>query len=339
MAERIEHLVSTVIPVYNRAALLADAVASVLAQTYRPIEILIVDDGSSDGTTAVAQALAEEHPDLVRFVRQENRGPGPARETGRQLARGEYLQYLDSDDRLHPQKFERQVALLDARPEVDIVYGITQLIDADGIVLDELLKWSGESRCALYPGLLVDRWWSTHTPLWRSEFCDRIGPWSDLRYSEDWEYEARAGALGARLDSVQTVVSFHRSHCGARETTSGRWLSFSDQVCFFEALYAGAAQAGVPADAPEMRHFVRWVFAVARAAGAARDAASAQQLLALAKRAVGGHSPDITAYQLAATVVGWRVADALLKAVLRLLGRNAGSKTRPQSWMEVPDGR
>jgi glycosyltransferase involved in cell wall biosynthesis len=119
-------LVTTIIPVFNRAPMLREAVASVLAQTYRPIEILIVDDGSTDDTGAVADAFAAEHPDVIRVIHQQNKGVGPAREAGRLAARGEFIQHLDSDDLLYPRKFELQVAGLRAHPECGASYGWTR---------------------------------------------------------------------------------------------------------------------------------------------------------------------------------------------------------------------
>src|SRR4051812_13992958 len=93
-------LVSTIIPVFNRPAMLREAVTSVLSQTYRPIEVIIVDDGSTDDDTPRAIAeLAERHPD-VRGIRRTNGGPGLAREAGRGESRGDFIQYLDSDDLL-----------------------------------------------------------------------------------------------------------------------------------------------------------------------------------------------------------------------------------------------
>ncbi len=86
----VPNLVSTIIPVYNRPTMLHNAVACLLAQTYRPIEIVIVDDGSTDSTPEVCQELAAAHPGLVLAVRQANAGPGAAREQGRGVARGEF---------------------------------------------------------------------------------------------------------------------------------------------------------------------------------------------------------------------------------------------------------
>ena len=329
----VPDLVSTVIPAYNRSAMLAEAVASVLAQTHRPIEIIISDDGSTDDTPAVADLLVSDHPGVVRYVRNPNRGPGPAREAGRQLARGEFIQYLDSDDRLLPTKFELQVAALRANPDCGIAYGMTRLVDETGKQLAAPFKWTGKRIGTLFPGLLVDRWWCTHTPLYRRSVTDAIGPWRDLRYSQDWDYDARAGATGVRLAYCPEYVSEHRHHSGARQTGEGKWLLPADRIRFFTSMHDCARRAGVQVDAREMRHFARWVFAHARQCGARGDAAAARALCELAVEARGGHGFGPRAYRLLAGGIGWERAARWGEAARRLLGRRAGSETRKQSWM------
>src|SRR5262249_17896006 len=118
-------LVSTIIPVHNRSALLREAVASVLAQTYRPIELIIVDDGSYVDAGAQEAALADARPEVC-LIHRENGGPGAARETGRLVARGEFIQYLDSDDLLLPTKFKLQVAGLRQHRDCGVSYGKTR---------------------------------------------------------------------------------------------------------------------------------------------------------------------------------------------------------------------
>ena len=120
----VEGLVSTIIAVHNRPLLLREAVASVLAQTYRPIEIIIVDDGSTDETGREAEALAAKHSE-VRTIHRKNGGPGAARETGRLAARGEFIQYLDSDDLLLPKKFVLQVTGLRQHTDCHVSYART----------------------------------------------------------------------------------------------------------------------------------------------------------------------------------------------------------------------
>ena len=105
-------LVSTIIPVYNRPMMLPEAVDSVLSQSHSAVEVIIVNDGSSDDTPQVADQLAEANPDRVTVIHIDNSGPSLAREAGRQVAKGEFIQYLDSDDILYPEKFHLQVEAL-----------------------------------------------------------------------------------------------------------------------------------------------------------------------------------------------------------------------------------
>jgi glycosyltransferase involved in cell wall biosynthesis len=318
-------LVSTIIPVHNRPDLLRQAVESLLAQTYRPIEIIIVDDGSTDDTPAAIRALVAGEPDLIQAVRIANAGPGPAREAGRLRARGEFIQYLDSDDRLLPEKFELQTATLRAHPDCGIAYGHTRLIDTQGQVLCTPFKWSGRDLPFLFPGLLVDRWWSTHTPLYRRTLTDRIGPWSDLRWSQDWEYDARAGALRTRLVSCHAEVSEHRIHDGVRQTEFADWerdpVRLRNRVRLLSALWDCANQAGVVPPGEETRHFARWAFTIARRCGAVGLVPEAGSCLELAFEAANLDqiaSRGMKAYQQFSKLFGVHIASVLFIFIDRL---------------------
>jgi glycosyltransferase involved in cell wall biosynthesis len=111
-------LVSVVIPTYNRRHLVVEAIESVLAQTYRPLEIIVVDDGSTDGT----EEELSRFKDKLRYLRQENRGPSAARNLGIRAATGEFVALLDSDDLWEPAKIEKQVALMERSPQVGVVF-------------------------------------------------------------------------------------------------------------------------------------------------------------------------------------------------------------------------
>ena len=335
MSSFLPGLVSTIIPVYNRPDFLRQSVASVLAQTYRPVEVIIVDDGSTDGVAGVADALAAAHPGVVFVHHLPNRGPGPARETGRLAARGEFIQYLDSDDLLLPEKFSLQVEALRADPSADLAGGVTRLVDENNAVLVPVYKWTGRELDRLFPGLLVDRWWCTHTPLYRRALTDRIGPWTSLRYSQDWEYDARAGALGARIARVTGAVSHHRTHGGPRQTGHGRWLSPADQVRFFTSLFEGGRQAGVTFEAPEMAHFGRWVFAQARKAALVGESAASDQLLALCRRALPVPPRDLRLYGLLRRLAGPRLAARASEALRRCLPGRTSAQTLPFSWADA----
>lgn len=116
----VEHsttpLVSVIIPVYNRRDMLCQAVESVLAQSYENLELIVVDDGSTENVPAVLAA----HADTVTLLTRENRGVSAARNFGVSRSRGKYVAFLDSDDLWLPEKLNRQVAYLEANPEIHI---------------------------------------------------------------------------------------------------------------------------------------------------------------------------------------------------------------------------
>src|SRR5829696_3829165 len=126
--------VSVVIPCYNQARFLGEAIRSVLCQGYTDLEIIVVDDGSEDGTEEVASGYAKEDP-RVRLIRQENRGLAAARNRGLAEAGGEYVVFLDSDDRLVSEALEVGVRELEAHPGCAFVSGICRKITADGSIV------------------------------------------------------------------------------------------------------------------------------------------------------------------------------------------------------------
>lgn len=308
-------LVTTIIPVFNRPAQLSEAVQSVLDQDYRPIEIIIVDDGSTDETLAVARALQQSHPDIVRAISKINGGPGLAREHGRQRAQGEFIQYLDSDDVLLPGKFSAQAAALLHAPEAGVAYGITLFRDASGEARPSPHKATGEAIKTMFPRFLLERWWETATPLYRASVCEQAGPWTDLSLEEDWEYDCRVAALGTRLAYCPVPVSEHRDHSGGR-------LSRGDQrdprrnamrARSHELIFGHATRAGL-AGTPEMQHFARALFLLSRQCGASGLAEQSRRLFALARQASGGsrsRGVDFRVYGYAANLMGWNTMGRL----------------------------
>jgi hypothetical protein len=121
-------LVSVIMIFLNAAAFMHEAIESVLAQTYTEWELVLVDDGSTDESTQIAQAYAAQHTNQVRYIEHpghQNRGMSASRNAGIQAARGTYIAFLDADDVYLPQKLECQVALLESQPAAAIVYGAT----------------------------------------------------------------------------------------------------------------------------------------------------------------------------------------------------------------------
>lgn len=301
-------LVSTVIPVCNRPRLVERALASVFAQTHAAVEVVLVDDASDDETPAVLARWAAAHPGRVHVVRHpERRGPGAARETGRREIRGEYVQYLDSDDELLPVKFERQIAALGAGDRACIAYGITYRTSADGTLDRTPHKATGRAVGRLFPQLLVERVWDTPTPLYTRAAIEAIGPWSDARHDEDLEYEARAGALDLPLVFVaEPVAIVHRhaeGHQGGNRGDLGRF--WQDRLHSHESVVHSMLRAGVDATVPARRHYARSLFHMARWAAADGQPQASGGFMRLAARADAGVRPwSRRLYALGSRLVG-----------------------------------
>jgi glycosyltransferase involved in cell wall biosynthesis len=314
----IPGLVSTIIPVHNRPQLLREAVASVLAQDWRPIEIIVVDDGSTDGTPAVARELAAANPGIVRVLRQDNAGPGAAREAGRLVAQGEFIQYLDSDDLLLPGKFSAQVRALQGDAAAGIAYGI--VLDEDGRTRERSVAHaSAVSRREIFPAVLQSRLWHTIGPLYRRSVCDAIGPWSTQRIFEDWDYDCRAGLLGVKLHHIAQPVAVARdggdTHAGFAWRTDAQ--AMHDRIRTYVDVLAYARRAGVAPHTAEMRQFVRSMFWMAREAGARGYEPEARELFALARANSTERGAGYLAFGLAARVLGWKNASRLAAGMTR----------------------
>jgi glycosyltransferase involved in cell wall biosynthesis len=311
-------LVSTIIPVFNRPVMLREAAASVIAQTHRPVEIIIVDDGSTDETVAVAGALAREHGRIIRAIHIPNGGPGRAREVGRALTRGEFVQYLDSDDVLLPKKFELQIAALRDSPECGAAYGWTRERDAAGNRASLPRKRTGERIETMFPSMLTSRWWDTPTPLYRAAVLDRAGAWTDLRAEEDWEYDCRIAAQGVRLAYVPDWVCEIR--VGLDDRLSGRGeAALRDRAQAHLLMLEHAAAANISRSSPEMQFFSRDLFHLARQCGVAGFRDESRRLLTAAVKISAAR--DVHAYNFVARIIGLRGAGTVAQAIDRLRTR------------------
>jgi glycosyltransferase involved in cell wall biosynthesis len=312
-------LVTTVIPVFNRAALLREAVDSVLAQTYRPIEIVIVDDGSTDDTAAVADELARAHAEIIRVIHQQNGGVGAAREAGRVAARGEFLQYLDSDDLLLPSRFERLVAALDAHPDCGIAYGRTRYRDEEGREIECTWKPLLAGEETIFPHFLRGRLWETVSALHRTNVTNEAGAWLPLSLEEDWEYDCRFGALGTRLVFVDETLTEHRAfpeRLSAGDALEPRRLR--DRAAAESHIFAHAQRANISNDTPELQHFARNLFRLSRQCGAAGLRQESREILTLAIRASAPMNRQLRAYAFLAGATGWTTLGKLSVAADKL---------------------
>ncbi len=190
-------LVSVIIPTYNRSQLLAEAIESVWNQTYRPIEILVIDDGSTDGTRELVSGwctrCASADGFTVRGFHQGNCGAPVARNLGLIESRGEFIQFLDSDDLLSPKKIEIQVRALSSQERPSLAYGSWRKFSSQGrqyLLFPQGYVFSGPDYLNEW---LPMRGQPVHCFLWCRDVCVQQGPWiEDLASDQDVEYLLRA---------------------------------------------------------------------------------------------------------------------------------------------------
>lgn len=188
--------VSVVIPTYNRAHMIGETLNSVLAQTYRSFEIIVVDDGSADNTPEV---LAHYGPP-VHYMRCENNiGKAAARNTGIRIARGDYIALLDSDDLWLPNKLQAQMDVFDEQPDLKWVYSDCYMFD--GRTGANICTWSSHSR--LYAGsifelLFQNNFIASPTPVFWRQVFDEVGYFDETlqrHQPEDADMWLRAAAI------------------------------------------------------------------------------------------------------------------------------------------------
>lgn len=202
-------LVSVIVPTYNRAGFLEEAVESVLTQTYTRHEVVIVDDGSTDGTASLAVHLAEANAG-VRAIITEHSGPASARNTGIKESRGEFVCFLDSDDVYLPTKLEDHCAFLAAHSEVDLVY--SDFASADAELAISTVHHTGLPGVPFDDVLALRPWFAITACTIRRDLLDLAGMFAtDLDGVEDWELWIRCARQGT-FGYVPGVVTLYRRH-------------------------------------------------------------------------------------------------------------------------------
>ena len=191
-------LVSVVVPVRNGERFLGEALDSVLTQDYEPLELIVVDDGSTDRSGDIARACG------AHVIRQEGGGLAAARNAGIAAAQGELIAFIDADDVWLPGKLERQVEYLLDHPDVGFVYtSWTILLEPGASVPPQFAKDWRRPRAGYLPSALVVR----------STVLDQVGPF-DPTYAigEDADWLARANEAGIRHDVLPDVLVRYRIH-------------------------------------------------------------------------------------------------------------------------------
>lgn len=197
-----EPVVSCIVPVFNGERYLAEALDSILAQQYRPLDIIVVDDGSTDGTAAIVN----RYGDRVRALRQPHAGAPAARNRGLQAARGEFIAFLDSDDLWHREKLARQMARFTARPELEVSVTHLQSFWVPEL-RDEAERFRDHPLSQAQPGYV------TITMLARRALFERVGVF-DMRRSvgDPMDWFVRAAEHDAVMELLPDTLAYRRLH-------------------------------------------------------------------------------------------------------------------------------
>lgn len=197
-------LVSCIVPAYNSERYLREALDSILAQRYWPIEVIVADGGSTDATAEIALGYGAS----VRYIRQEAASPAATRNLGLRNANGSFVAFLDADDRWAPEKLAGQMARFDARPELDVSLGHAQMFWTEDL-RDEAGHYRDLPRARPVPG------YATTTMLARRAAFDAVGELDPgLWFSDATDWFIRARERGLVVEMLPDVLVYHRMHAG-----------------------------------------------------------------------------------------------------------------------------
>lgn len=216
-------LVSVVMPCFNSERYLRAAVDSVLAQTYPHVELVAVDDGSSDGTRQILATYGSR----ITVLGEPNRGPYPARNLAMRHARGEFIAFLDADDYWLPDALSKLHGAL-ASADADIAYCGWQNV-GDGVTAEPYVPPPYEQGDAVEAFLRTCPW-PIHAALVRRTIVDRLGGFSEQRFSAmDYDFWLRALALTRNIVRVPEVLAFYRWH-DAGQISAVKWRQVLDAL-------------------------------------------------------------------------------------------------------------
>lgn len=209
--------VSIIIPAFNQAKYIKEAVQSVLSQTYPDFEVVIVNDGSTDNTGEILSTITDER---FKVIWQPNAGLSAARNTGIRASSAPLISLLDSDDLFLPDKLEVLVSYLDTHPDIGMVAGGVQYIDQNSRAFQQVTV---PGQKLGFPELLMGNPFVPCAVLFRRTWIDQVGMFDEnLRACEDWDLWQRMAYAGCQFTWVEYLVAAYRFHLDQMTRESGR---------------------------------------------------------------------------------------------------------------------
>jgi glycosyltransferase involved in cell wall biosynthesis len=225
-------MVSTITCCYNYAAFLPQTLDSLVRQTRLPAEVIVIDDGSTDDSAAIAEAYGPP----VRVIRQENRGQPASRNVGIQAARGDYLLFIDADDLLHPTALERLTAAAEKVPGAVAVMGCAWFHE-DPAAPFAVRPYDMDN---FFPAIIQGNFGPQHNRLVPRDVTLRAGCFDPtLSVYEDWHFWCRVALLGTPLVSDPFVGAYYRRHPSSLLATARSLAFVHDQLRIMEVLCRG----------------------------------------------------------------------------------------------------
>jgi glycosyltransferase involved in cell wall biosynthesis len=315
-------LVSIVMPCFNSEAYVAEAIDSALGQTYDNIEVIVIDDGSSDGSLDVIRS----YEGRIAWRTGPNEGPSAARNKGLALARGEFIKFLDADDILLPECITEQVEQSLGLPSSVIVFGDDILVFHDQTRVPDARK--AELQDGEYASLvwLFERGAYTSCPLYRRDLLAGVGGFrAGLNYAEEHDMNLRLSLAGASFLYKQTSCYLRRDHASATRLTNQRPYEWCpnrfDSVESVTEFLEHARRSASKSDYSKLVSAVaRHCWRRGRARARRGEETVAQQMFELA-RAIGGWESCIgnRTYRYLCRVVGPVFAERLGLARTRIV--------------------
>ena len=235
--------ISIIIPAFNQEKYVVEAIQSVLEQTYSDWELIVVDDGSTDSTANVVQQFSDRR---IRYIHQTNRGLPGARNTGIANSTGEFIAFLDADDRYHPRKLEVQLNHLTQNPHVGLSYTSRISIDAGG----NRLTYTRAPTTASLANILLGFPFTINDILIHRHWVDSVNGYDEsfLLNSEDRDFYVRLALAGCQFAGIEDTLAFRRFHAGRL------FKNIPEKIeTFFRSLDTAFANPSCPEDVLTLR--------------------------------------------------------------------------------------